>query len=47
MHSSLVLSSVVLAGLLAGARFAYSGPGINLLQFVLERGLGLDVHAAG
>jgi len=45
MHSSLVLSSVVLAGLLAGARFAYSGPGINLLQFVLERGLGLDVHA--
>ena len=45
MHSSLVLSSVVLAGLLAGARFAYSGAGINLLQFVLERGLGLDVHA--
>jgi CubicO group peptidase (beta-lactamase class C family) len=45
MRSSLVLSSVVLAGLLAGARFAYSGAGINLLQFVLERGLGLDVHA--
>ncbi|CAJ0818749.1 D-alanyl-D-alanine carboxypeptidase [Ralstonia wenshanensis] len=28
-----------------GARFAYSGAGINLLQFVLERGLGLDVDA--
>ena len=28
-----------------GARFAYSGVGINLLQFVLERGLGLDVDA--
>jgi CubicO group peptidase (beta-lactamase class C family) len=28
-----------------GARFAYSGVGINLLQFVLERGLGLDVNA--
>jgi CubicO group peptidase (beta-lactamase class C family) len=26
-----------------GARYAYSGNGINLLQFVLERGLGLDV----
>ncbi|MEP6874652.1 MAG: serine hydrolase domain-containing protein [Burkholderiales bacterium] len=28
-----------------GARFAYSGAGINLLQFVLERGLGVDVDA--
>ena len=28
-----------------GARFAYSGAGINLLQFALERGLGLDVDA--
>ena len=28
-----------------GARFAYSGVGINLLQFVLEKGLGLDVDA--
>ena len=28
-----------------GARFAYSGAGFNLLQFVLERGLGLDVEA--
>jgi len=28
-----------------GARSAYSGVGINLLQFVLERGLGLDVDA--
>ncbi|MEK8033469.1 serine hydrolase domain-containing protein [Ideonella sp. DXS29W] len=28
-----------------GARYAYSGAGINLLQFVLERGLGLDVDA--
>jgi len=28
-----------------GTRFAYSGAGINLLQFVLERGLGLDVDA--
>ena len=26
-----------------GARYAYSGEGINLLQFVLEEGLGLDV----
>ena len=26
-----------------GARYAYSGEGINLLQFVLENGLGLDV----
>jgi CubicO group peptidase (beta-lactamase class C family) len=26
-----------------GARFAYSGEGLILLQFVLERGLGLDV----
>jgi CubicO group peptidase (beta-lactamase class C family) len=26
-----------------GARYAYSGEGINLLQFVLEAGLGLDV----
>lgn len=28
-----------------GTRFAYSGVGINLLQFVLERGRGLDVDA--
>jgi CubicO group peptidase (beta-lactamase class C family) len=28
-----------------GSRFAYSGEGINLLQFVLEAGLGLDVGA--
>ncbi|MBL0124091.1 MAG: beta-lactamase family protein [Betaproteobacteria bacterium] len=28
-----------------GARYAYSGAGILLLQFVLERGLGLDVGA--
>jgi CubicO group peptidase (beta-lactamase class C family) len=28
-----------------GARYAYSGEGINLLQFVLEEGLGLDVAA--
>nr|WP_295775021.1 serine hydrolase domain-containing protein [Rhodoferax sp.] len=28
-----------------GTRYAYSGDGINLLQFVLERGLGLDVEA--
>jgi len=27
-----------------GTRFAYSGVGINLLQFVLEHGLGLDVE---
>jgi CubicO group peptidase (beta-lactamase class C family) len=26
-----------------GTRYAYSGEGINLLQFVLENGLGLDV----
>ena len=26
-----------------GSRYAYSGEGINLLQFVLEQGLGLDV----
>jgi CubicO group peptidase (beta-lactamase class C family) len=26
-----------------GTRYAYSGEGINLLQFVLEKGLGLDV----
>jgi CubicO group peptidase (beta-lactamase class C family) len=26
-----------------GARFAYSGEGINLLQFVIETGLGIDV----
>lgn len=26
-----------------GSRYAYSGEGINLLQFVLEKGLGLDV----
>jgi CubicO group peptidase (beta-lactamase class C family) len=28
-----------------GARYAYSGSGIMLLQFALERGLGLDVGA--
>ncbi len=28
-----------------GAAYAYSGEGINLLQFVLEEGLGLDVAA--
>jgi CubicO group peptidase (beta-lactamase class C family) len=28
-----------------GSRYAYSGAGILLLQFVLERGLGLDVGA--
>ena len=28
-----------------GSRFAYSGIGIDLLQFVLERGLGLDIEA--
>jgi len=28
-----------------GTRYAYSGAGINLLQFVLEQGLGLDVGA--
>lgn len=28
-----------------GARYAYSGEGMVLLQFVLERGLGLDVGA--
>ena len=28
-----------------GSRYAYSGDGIILLQFVLERGLGLDVGA--
>jgi len=28
-----------------GARYAYSGEGLILLQFVLERGLGLDVGA--
>ena len=28
-----------------GARFAYSGAGFNLLQFVIENGLGLDVDA--
>jgi CubicO group peptidase (beta-lactamase class C family) len=28
-----------------GARYAYSGAGIMLLQFALERGLGLDVGA--
>jgi len=28
-----------------GTRYAYSGEGLNLLQFVLERGLGLDVGA--
>ena len=28
-----------------GTRFAYSGVGINLLQFVLEQGHGLDVEA--
>ena len=26
-----------------GTRFAYSGEGINLLQFVIENGLGIDV----
>jgi CubicO group peptidase (beta-lactamase class C family) len=26
-----------------GARYAYSGEGINLLQFVIEKGIGLDV----
>lgn len=26
-----------------GSRYAYSGEGMILLQFVLERGLGLDV----
>ena len=26
-----------------GTRYAYSGEGINLLQFVLETGVGLDV----
>jgi len=26
-----------------GSRFAYSGEGINLLQFVLENGMGIDV----
>ncbi len=28
-----------------GTRFAYSGEGINLLQFVIENGLGIDVGA--
>ena len=28
-----------------GARYAYSGEGFNLMQFVLEEGLGLDVGA--
>lgn len=28
-----------------GARYAYSGDGLILLQFVLERGLGLDIGA--
>ena len=28
-----------------GARYAYSGEGINLLQFALETGLGLDLEA--
>lgn len=28
-----------------GTRYAYSGDGFNLLQFVLERGLGLDAKA--
>nr|WP_295378231.1 serine hydrolase domain-containing protein [Pseudoxanthomonas sp.] len=28
-----------------GSRFAYSGEGINLLQFVIEHGLGTDVGA--
>ena len=28
-----------------GQRYAYSGEGLILLQFVLERGLGLDVGA--
>lgn len=27
-----------------GTRYAYSGDGLNLLQFVLERGLGIDVE---
>ena len=29
-----------------GSRYAYSGEGLQLLQFVLERGLGLDVGEA-
>ena len=29
-----------------GTRYAYSGEGLNLLQFVLERGLGLDMGAS-
>jgi CubicO group peptidase (beta-lactamase class C family) len=28
-----------------GARYAYSGDGLNTLQFVMERGLGIDVGA--
>lgn len=28
-----------------GSRFAYSGEGINLLQFVIEHGMGIDVDA--
>ena len=28
-----------------GTRYAYSGAGINLLQFVIEKGLGLDLGA--
>jgi CubicO group peptidase (beta-lactamase class C family) len=28
-----------------GSRYAYSGDGLILLQFVLEQGLGLDVGA--
>jgi CubicO group peptidase (beta-lactamase class C family) len=28
-----------------GARYAYSGEGINLLQFVLEQGMGMDVDS--
>jgi CubicO group peptidase (beta-lactamase class C family) len=28
-----------------GSRYAYSGEGMNLLQFVLEQGLGIDVGA--
>jgi CubicO group peptidase (beta-lactamase class C family) len=28
-----------------GTRYAYSGEGLNLLQFVMERGLGLDMGA--
>lgn len=28
-----------------GSRFAYSGEGINLMQFVIEHGLGLDADA--